>query len=434
MTFDKPTNEFIKEIITANLESDGWAQLAKVGAVLRKKGVNYGKLSIFFNGYNDLVEIKSDDSVFPPVAYVKIKGAIIKRTEPSKGTAPTKTASTKRTDKNEFPIGSPKDALKNWAWLSKEDKPHDLDQSKFKKWLFDEFQKTISGLNDLALGERWHYHSQDKQNPYPILINYLAYTFYRLSKEKGKIIHAGNYAAFNTGLVDKRYEPIYALFVKTRHFSQPYRLIDFCIAGEDYAGKTLVKNFSVLPARAHYFNNISDMLFDTLAPRPQMDMKHILIENIERLPLIFLEEYAPRSFEFQDTSKMNYLEKHAFFERLGEAIEKDSKSERNFTNRLKDSLELSLKRVQWNFKTAIPQYFPTMNTMSVLLPLCLVDDEKVDVALVAEKTKSGNYLGHTILPLEWAYSNARLVSRPDSDWLIAEKITPTSAIDKFDLE
>ena len=52
----------------------------------------------------------------------------------------------------------------------------------------------------------------------------------------------------------------------------------------------------------------------------------------------------------------------------------------------------------------------------------IVDDEIVDIALVVEKTKSGNYIGHTILPLNWAYNNARLVARPDSDWLVAEQI------------
>lgn len=438
MTFDKPSSDIIRAAIEQNLEQDGWAQLAKVGAILKTKGINYGKLSMFFQGYSDIVEIKSDDSVFPPVTYAKMKGVVV---DPHSSTSskipqkPTfnKSQPNKAIRSNDIYSLSPKNALKEWAWLSKSDKPFDMEQIKFKKWLFEEFQKTIFDLQDLALGERWHYNVQDKMNPYPILVNYLAYTFYRLSKEKGKIIYVDNHAAFNTGLVDKRYEPIFALFVKSKSFSQPYRLVDFCIAGEDYAGKTLVKNFASLPARAHYFNNNSDMLYDSLAPKPQMDLKHILIENIERLPMDFLEEYAPKSFEFKDVSKMNYLDKVSFFESLGEAIESDSKSERNFTNRLKDALDLSLKRVQWNFKTAIPQYFPTMNSMSVLLPLCLVDDEKVDVALVAEKTKSGNYLGHTILPLEWAYSNARLVSRPDSDWLIAEKINPTSSIDKFEI-
>ena len=130
---------------------------------------------------------------------------------------------------------------------------------------------------------------------------------------------------------------------------------------------------------------------------------------------------------------MSITEQESYYEELAEAIVADNKAYRNITNRFKDSLDLSLKRIQWNFKTAIPMYFPTTNSMSILLPLALVDDEKVDIALVVEKTKSGNYLGHTILPLSWAYNNARLVCRPDSDWLVAENIT-TKSIDEHALE
>ena len=74
-------------------------------------------------------------------------------------------------------------------------------------------------------------------------------------------------------------------------------------------------------------------------------------------------------------------------------------------------------------------YYPYNNKMSLLLPLSLIDDEVIDLALVTEKTKSGSYLGHTILPLAWAYSNARLITRPDSDWLIAEQIEVDSEIE-----
>lgn len=54
--------------------------------------------------------------------------------------------------------------------------------------------------------------------------------------------------------------------------------------------------------------------------------------------------------------------------------------------------------------------------------MCLVSDEQVDMALAVEKTPSGNYIGHTALPLDWAYKNARLICRPDSDWLVPEEI------------
>ena len=92
-------------------------------------------------------------------------------------------------------------------------------------------------------------------------------------------------------------------------------------------------------------------------------------------------------------------------------------------NRLEDAVKTALKRARWNFKTAIPQYYPTRDEMSLLLPLALVSDERPDVALVVKKVPSGAYQGYTILPLAWAYNNARLVCRPNSDWLIPEEIT-----------
>jgi hypothetical protein len=89
---------------------------------------------------------------------------------------------------------------------------------------------------------------------------------------------------------------------------------------------------------------------------------------------------------------------------------------------LEEAVKLSLKRVRWNFKTAIPMWYPTNNQMSLLLPLAIVNEDHVDNALVVEKTQSGNYIGHTVLPLDLAYTDARLVCRPDSDWLIPQAI------------
>ena len=106
-------------------------------------------------------------------------------------------------------------------------------------------------------------------------------------------------------------------------------------------------------------------------------------------------------------------------------------------SRLDAAVELALKRVRWNFKTAIPVYFPTNNRMNMLLPLALVSDEVIDIALVVEKTDSGNYLGHTILPLDWAYNNARLVCRPNSEWLSPDLINQSavkSDADAVDVE
>uniref|UniRef100_UPI00386DD29D DUF3825 domain-containing protein n=1 Tax=Ruminococcus sp. TaxID=41978 RepID=UPI00386DD29D len=78
---------------------------------------------------------------------------------------------------------------------------------------------------------------------------------------------------------------------------------------------------------------------------------------------------------------------------------------------------------KWNYKTAIPIYYPRVNNISLLLPLCLTNnDNKADVALVIQKLDTGNYQGQTILTLDMAYQDARQICRPNSEWLTTENI------------
>ncbi len=382
--------ETLIELIKENSDHEGWINLANLGLELNNNGIKYKelghyKLTDFIASYSDIVEIKKDETHKLPVYYVRL------RKKPSKAA------------KDKIIKSSPKNALTNWAYLK-------------------HYQSTIEKLKKIALDERWYYKDQNPNFPYPILSSYLHYTFYKLSQERNKILKTEKYAVFNTGLVDNRYEPIFALFEKNSTYTQPWKLVDFCIPGEGYAGKELVRNFRETPKRAHYFSDVSDMLYDTRAGEPELDMRHILLDNAGRLPLNFLSENPPKDFILKNPDILTIENRIQYYKDLAQAIEKDTKTYRNLTNRLKDAISLAIKRIEWNFKTAIPMYYPTMDKMSLLLPLSLVDDEIVDVALVVEKTKSGNYIGHTILPLNWAYNNARLVARPDSDWLVAEQI------------
>lgn len=71
-------------------------------------------------------------------------------------------------------------------------------------------------------------------------------------------------------------------------------------------------------------------------------------------------------------------------------------------------------------KLAIPQYYTDKNTgeskIQLLLPLFLQCKDAADLALVVDKCEF-NYVGKTILTLEWAYVNSRRIVRPDVDWL-----------------
>lgn len=72
------------------------------------------------------------------------------------------------------------------------------------------------------------------------------------------------------------------------------------------------------------------------------------------------------------------------------------------------------RRVKRNYKTAIPQYY--RGELQLLLPLCLIKPDKADLALVVSRERAV-YRAATVLPLDWAVRNARLIARPDREWL-----------------
>ena len=69
-----------------------------------------------------------------------------------------------------------------------------------------------------------------------------------------------------------------------------------------------------------------------------------------------------------------------------------------------------------NYKIAVPQFYN--NKFQLLLPLNLtVGSPNPDLALVAQKLNNKTYTARTCLTLRMAYNNARLIVRPQSNWL-----------------
>jgi cold shock CspA family protein len=319
----------------------------------------------------------------------------------------------------------------------------DTDSDDLGRWAFIIFQtftrgdgrvvkSAIEDLAELALEERWFFGSDpDPKNPYPILGNYLRFTYFRLRKE-GKVSEAAGdgkrWAAFNTGLVDKLYDPIFALFRENEPGkSQPWRFHAFCVPGKGQHGKQLTAVFDPLPEPASYFESNFDMLLDT-SKEIHVDYDHVILDGVsrDRFPSELLAQHPPKGFTWVDYTTLERNEREEFLTKLATAIEEDVQTMRSIKRRLEDAKLLAEKRTRWNYKTAIPQYFPRQDVMSLLLPLAIVDDEKVDLALVVTRNPSGSYQGRTVFPLDWAYQNARLVCRPDSDWLVTERVAPTS--------
>ena len=299
---------------------------------------------------------------------------------------------------------------------------------------FGNISTSLDYLAAVARDEDWTYTGapSDPSHPLPILYNYFKYTFERLVLEsktqKNKIMISlnGLYATFNTGLVNNRYQPLYALFTKNKDWGQPWKIKDFCVYGARGSGAIVTEHFSPPPLPAHYFNNPASLIYDTREGVPVLSSEHIIVDNIDRFPPEFIESHCPESFTLKDISKMKDNAKKEYYEELGRHIKNDDRIFRKIENRLHDAVKLALLRVGWNYRTAIPQYHPQSQELQLLLPLSLVSDDRVDLALAVARKASGAYLGYTVLPLDWAYRNARLIFRLDSDWLTPSAILAQS--------
>lgn len=305
-------------------------------------------------------------------------------------------------------------------------------------------------INDLAinkaLGENWWYDDSNESEKLtkPILKNYISNTFERLkyeddreeikAKAEGrkpikKILENEEYAVWNTGLVNNVYDPIYAFFKRNDgsnpNVKRPWVFLDFNTANS-YCQRYLAQ-FPYKPAKASYFDDPRELFYDITATPPTLDFDHFIIKNIERLPIGFLKKGFGDLFSFEEhPEELPRYQRESYYKRLASAIYADEDWKQFVITRFWNALSVALSRVSWNYKTAIPVYFITDKKMQLLLPLALEDKNRIDVALVCDhvyRPEDGvnNYQGKTIFTLEMAYNNARLITRPDSDWLMANR-------------
>ena len=304
----------------------------------------------------------------------------------------------------------------------------------------DGFFGNIEKLSQIALEETWGF-GDDAGHKYPILKSYFIYTFERLVyedeknkynpnwKTKIRLSNDGKYALFNTGLVDQYFEPIFALFLKNKisGITSEWVFLDFPNSKDNSMG-TVYKYFGKdrdLPEPANYLehNNNSELIYNLDYPISKSNnWEHIIAENCDRLPVELLKNSGlPFDFSrFVDTS----INKERRHEELMEVLKNSPESCRRIKFAIENAIGLALKRVRWNFKTAIPIYYPRFHKICLLLPLCLCDEKKADAALVLDSV-NGIYIQRTIFTLKMAYNDARLITRPDSDWLETSKIDPT---------
>lgn len=390
-------NTIIKIISQSNSRSfsghgAGWVNLCHIGSELHKSDCEYSGNLLAYIKTNPDFEVYMDSSKPIPVAYV--------RSRRSANVDESHSILNKR--RSEY------QRLTDWAYLG-------------------DLNRFLDSLASLASkDEVWSYANNRPKYPrHPILWSYLSYTFCRLQRQD-KICYSinGNYAAFDTGLYDDRIMPIIALFSK----NSPERKSDwifksFVFYGEG-EGKILVREFEGKPERATYYEKPEELHYDLSWGSPVLDYDHIIVRRADRFPAALLQKYISDDFEIKDISTLSAKEEYsAYISSLKEHIRNNTDAFNMLKNSIDNAVSLALKRVSYNPGTAVPMFYPKDNCMCLLIPLCLQDNKHEDVALVVKRTNARKYEGATILTLDMAYADARVIARPSRDWLENTRIS-----------
>ncbi|HYG60873.1 MAG TPA: DUF3825 domain-containing protein [Symbiobacteriaceae bacterium] len=240
---------------------------------------------------------------------------------------------------------------------------------------------------DMAIAESWTYQNFTSRLKHPILRSYLTKTYERV-KQQQRLLRKENHVLFNTGLIDKRFKEIYILCEDSP--DQPGRLINAHAVLEH--DRTVIELFgSKKPALADYFTSLADVIFN-----PDLEIttddEHIIDDNWDRIP----DEYK-------------HMTKEQVFGLFQWAIL---------------CARIMARR---NYKLAVPQFYG--GKIQFLLPIYLSGKYSgtPDCALALEAVNGQCYRGNTILTLDMAYQNARLIARPDPTWLNPEAIAPAAS-------
>ena len=249
-----------------------------------------------------------------------------------------------------------------------------------------DYNSQIQSLSDKAIKESWNF---ENKNDNAILKNYLSNTFNQLQREN-KVIETKEYCLFNTGLFTDRYIPIYAYGELNQRYLMDNSVQKWYFKGfKDEYELTSLDVDADFPERADYFKDTTLLVFDWHC-KVHPNYNHILddLNTYNRLPDCIKESERPLEV-------------------------------------LKGYIDTAIQRVTANYKLAIPHYY--QEKIQLMIPLCFTKNDKPDIALVLEKRKGNHYQAKTCLTMEMAYMDARLIAKPESDWLCADYIIEDKA-------
>ena len=312
-----------------------------------------------------------------------------------------------KTDSNEPVLGWFQKSRKNgtkWTgirFLTENSFREEITHFKMGLLCFSEFQDGPAFLNKLAeraIPETWTYKSYKSGIPHPILRSYIENTFIRLQHEN-KVLPDDDkkHVVFNTGLLDRFFHAIYVIAdisEKTNQFLNPHLM-----SGVSDLAKIQFKINGSIPAKDH-----------------ELPQKAVYFKDVNEV--IFQESYTiDRNFE-----KYNHIVNERR-DRFPPAYATTSSDE--LARALDNAISFAVKLSERNYNFIVPQYRPQDEKIQLLMPIYLAGSftNRPDMALVLDiRSEDSLYVPETPLPLDAAYQNARLITKPAEFWLSPEKI------------
>lgn len=188
----------------------------------------------------------------------------------------------------------------------------------------------------------------------------------------------GEFCVSNTGLVTPSGKDILMFFTKNLKEGET----DWFFKGfKTKVDREIMEYFHTTPELATYTENYQELYFNPNL-NIEINTDHILDDNWDRIQ----QEIA-----------------------LPKSVVKTL---------LQGVVEEAKIKVKRNMRLVVPQFYngTIMYLMPVSIPVS--DDKAVTMALAIEKTGTSQYRANTILTKDMAYEKARLLMKPESNWLI----------------
>ena len=245
--------------------------------------------------------------------------------------------------------------------------------------------------------EAWEFHQPRFKAKYtngavPKLKNYLNYTFVRLVRleqnEPGRYFRFSadqDWICFNTGLQNSHAVDLIAIFQRYKpkagatDQTRPDWVYKGCHAANDRQYRNHFGNHP--PEIAWYSTDSRDFIFDTTYHLDKDSFDHLFERAKERSGLATASDEVVRNY-------------------------------------LRGAIENLVPKIRRNYKVAIPVYYVEEKRMQLLLPFVSASDSNdVSCFLVERDDENKSYHLKTVFDLDQAYFSARLITRPDREWL-----------------